>query len=96
MRGNRERYHKGMCPVWRVVEIRKGTLNIDTGEVKMNPSRTETVLQQCCVPLFDRDAKICSSCASGWETEKNALATGAILREHGIDPATEDITAYFK
>lgn len=58
------------CPIMRVMRVTRYSLNINTGEQTLIGSEIET--KPCATPTFGRP--VCSSCATGWETDGNTFA----------------------
>lgn len=66
------------CTIKRTFVRNHGTFSLATGKIEM--TRSETVTEQCNVPLFgdtDRQRGICSACAEGWEVPDNTFADDA-------------------
>jgi len=66
----------GACTVERTFKQTSGTLNLVTGESKME--RSEILTGPCDTPLFGdicQETGICDSCASGWEHPENKFAS---------------------
>lgn len=75
-----------LCIVQRAYDVRRGTLNAETGEMLMGDP--EPTIGPCNVPLFsgdDRKHGVCRSCADGWNVPGNTVtdAGRALLAKTG-------------
>lgn len=61
------------CPVERKKLVRRGTLDLGTGE-ESNLDAGTWEIEECGTPLFgkDRTIGVCRACLEGWHVERNA------------------------